>query len=376
MLYGTRFLNAARIRTIFTTLADTLEVRRPLIFLQRVPSVDADDDEIIGTFTGRVFAADIVADDQEAVVYQGGYFELVTNQIPNIKYGQLFTQSIIRRLNRLRRNVATQQDVTNFVNWELETANRLLLGIRWRMNQLVCAMMLDSIVYDRLGIKINGSWGMPSSLKAVSTVPWTTPATATPVTDLQVLRQDVGAEQYGVDYDRYTMSTATFLQMVATNQFQTLLSGWQQTYLPVGSFDPRDPRLMQAAEAILGGTIARYDGHMQVRTAAGALVQQRVLPHGVVLLDSTANDGDPLVMDWANGSVTEAEVAGLIGDPDNFGPVGEDVRGPIAYYTGKADLNPPTLTAWGVARGFPRKHNKYATAMLTCIPQPANLTPA
>lgn len=377
MLFGNRFLNAARLRMIFTTLADTLEVRRPLIFLKRVPWVDADDDEIVGTFTGRYFAADLIANDQEAVIYEGGYFELSATQIPNIKYGQKFTQGMIQRLARLQANQASAADVAGLDNWEMQTARNLLLGVRMRINQLICAMMLDSVVYDRLGVKISGSFGMPSALKGVSVIPWTSHATATPITDLQTMRLDVGAEQFGVDYNRYTMSTPTLLEMVSCTQFQQLLAGWARTYLPVGSFDPRDPQLRQAAEAVLGATIETYDGHIQVRTAAGGTTNQRVLPHGVVLIDSTANDGDGSVMDWANGAVTEATVAGLVGKNDAFfGPSGPDVRGPLAYYTAPEDLNPPNLFAWGVARGFPRKHNKYATATLTCIPQPAALTPA
>src|SRR5262245_3339462 len=74
----------------------------PLRFLDRVRQNNADDNEIIATFLGKTFAADVIADDQEAAVYELGQLQYVTNTIPNLKIGTKVTQSMMARLNRLR----------------------------------------------------------------------------------------------------------------------------------------------------------------------------------------------------------------------------------------------------------------------------------
>jgi hypothetical protein len=72
-LEGWRFLSSSRFKMIVQTLAGKLDVTQPLIFLNRTPMVNAFDDEVVGRFTGRVLAADIVADDAEAVVYESAW---------------------------------------------------------------------------------------------------------------------------------------------------------------------------------------------------------------------------------------------------------------------------------------------------------------
>jgi hypothetical protein len=71
-------------------------------------------------------------------------------------------------------------------------------------------------------------------------------------------------------------------------------------------------------------------------------------------------------MDFANGVVTESIVAGLMPTQvGTIGGLGNGVRGPVAYSTVKVDLNPPALTLWAVARGWPRRLLLTATAALT-----------
>jgi hypothetical protein len=76
ILEGWRWLSSSRFKMIIETLASQLEVRAPLLFLQRIPSVNATDDEIVGRFTGRIYAADVIADGQRAVTYEAGKLEL------------------------------------------------------------------------------------------------------------------------------------------------------------------------------------------------------------------------------------------------------------------------------------------------------------
>jgi hypothetical protein len=180
ILNGWRWLSSSRIKMIVQTLASRVDVSVwPLLFLDRTPVVQADDDEIVGRFTGNVLAADIIADDQEAVVYEAGKLELVSTQIPNLKIGSRLGQATLNRMNRMRNGAILPTDENFMETWENQFAERLVFGVRQRMNALICAMMLDSLTYNRLGIQVNGTWGMPSVLKATPTTPWDNTA-ATP----------------------------------------------------------------------------------------------------------------------------------------------------------------------------------------------------
>jgi hypothetical protein len=106
-----RFLNNARLTRIVGRLAAELEIERPLNFLRMLPLVPAFNDELIGRFTGRVYAADIVADDQKAVVQEGLSLDVITHALPNVKIGQKLDQKFLDRLGRSR-NRATSAGTT------------------------------------------------------------------------------------------------------------------------------------------------------------------------------------------------------------------------------------------------------------------------
>jgi hypothetical protein len=336
----------------------------PTTFLNRTEEVNADDDEITTYFTGKVFAADIIADDSKAAVYEAGQLEYVTNTIPNLKVGRRFSQGMIARLNRIRANLTSpgiRGEVDMFTNWETTTARDLIRAIQERKNALICAMMLDSITYDRLGIKITGSWGMPSDLKSTPSTAWTS-TTATPITDILTLKS-YAQQTYGETYDKITMTTPDFINMAATTEFKNLLAGLVNAPLASTAWNAYDPRMIKLASELLQCEIELENKLIFSQGEDGTQSNARVLPLGKVLLSNRADEKDPTAYDFANALVIEAQVAGLVGDPDNV--AGGQVFGPFGYFTGNADLNPPNLTAWGVARGFPRKHRKTCTAVLT-----------
>src|ERR1041384_2155257 len=165
MLQGKRFLDSARFNRIIATLASKLDLMRPLRFLNRTPLVPAYDDELIGYFTGQVFAADVIADDQEAVTYESGKVEVVATAIPNLKLGSHIPQSQINRMASMEARGSTVQEEDAQKMFENRRAENLIVGVRQRMNAMICAMWLDDMQYDRLGIKIVGSFGQPSDLK-------------------------------------------------------------------------------------------------------------------------------------------------------------------------------------------------------------------
>lgn len=369
VLKGWRFLDSAKINRIVRILADELESNQSYIFLERTPVVSADDDEIIGKFNGQFFAADVIADDQAAVIYDTvGKFEFVANHIPNLKMGSRIGQSMINRLNRLRKNLGTQQDIAFLTDWENRLADQLVVGIRQRMNALICAMQLDSVTYDRWGIKLTGAgWGMPADLKVTPAQAWSTDGinvnnSATPVSDLQILAHETAADVHGEVFDRVTMSSQTFRFLTQNAEFQSRISGELRYSFGANEVNVRDTGAMRQLLAnIINMEVEIYDGSYFERSNSGVKTRVRVLPSSKVILSSSQDDGDAAAMDFANGMVTESIVAGVAG----LSGISDNTFGPIAYYTSPSDLNPPEIQAWAVARGFPRKHRETATAVLT-----------
>lgn len=357
-------LDSARITRLIQDQATRYQYTLPLRFLDRLAQVNADDDEILVNYTAKNFAADIVADDQPAPVYDGLKLEFVTNTIPNIKAGTRLSQALINRLARIKQNLGTTQDAAYFENWEATTTNMMLRNVRERTNMLACAMQLDSLTYSRNGVVISGSWGMPSDLKSTPGTLWTNTA-ATPITDIATLKQ-YAANTYGEVYDRITISTADLINAFSTTEFKALVAGLSQIASPLAAsaFNNRDPRNSTFFSALLNMDVEIEDKTLNTPNPDGTVTATRVLPLGKVLLSTKSDDKNPGAMDFANAMVTESTVAALSGDPDSF-PAGE-MYGPIAYYTpANTQLNPPGLHAWAVQRGFPRKHRKTATSVLT-----------
>src|SRR5262249_13058234 len=154
-----------RLNRIIGTLAAKLDIERPLTFLGRLPLVSAFDDELTGRFTGRIMAADVIADDQRAVVQESISIDVLTDVIPNVKIGQRRGQRLLTRLKQFEAGQMTTVGENALRDWDNQLAENLLLGVRQRMNALACAMMLDAATYNRWGIQITGAtWGMPANL--------------------------------------------------------------------------------------------------------------------------------------------------------------------------------------------------------------------
>jgi hypothetical protein len=367
-LSGMRWLTTARINRIVGRLAAKLEIARPLLYLARLPLVPAFDDELVGRFTGKILAADLVADEQEAVVQESMTLDVVAQPAPNIKHGQRLGQRLLNRLEALRNN-PTAQGENALADWDKNLAANLLLGVRWRMNALACAMMIDSFSYSRLGLVISGAtWGMPAGLKVTVGTAWSVAATATPIADIFALDQ-YARLNYGIMYDKVTMTTPDFRNMIATTEFAnkaTLVLGAYFLTTPAALPTKQDPRMLQIAQQILGKTIELDDFQYNTRANDGTLSTTRALPTGTVLLSRTQDEGDGSVMDMANAIPTESVVAGLTGG-NEFGAMPANQYGPIGYYTRRPDFNPPDVVAWCVAKSFPRKFVSEATAVLNGV---------
>lgn len=359
-----QLLDNARFTALMLDQATTYTKNLPLRFINRLTPTNADDNEILATYTERILAADVIAPDQAAAVYGGGSLSFVTHVLPVIKFGRGFSGSLVSRLNRIRAGQGSVGDFAAFTNWENRTAENILLGVRQQMNAMAAGMMLDSWSYSRNGVIIAGSWGMPSGLKVTPSTAWTNTA-ATPITDILTVRQ-TAQTTYGTTFDRITIGTADLLNMAKTTEFQSLIPGLAgvPASSTSGSFNPRDSRIPAFVEAMTQMSVEVEDGTYQRQNADGSFASAtRYLPAGKVLLSNTSDDRNPLAWDWGNAVIDESAVAAVTG---GLPGIAGERYGPVGYYTpSNPSFNPPGLVAWGVCKGFPRRFNVNNTAVLT-----------
>jgi hypothetical protein len=362
MLIRPEVAAARSINRVIRTLDNTLEVSQPLKWLDRTEVNDADDDEITAKFSGSVYAADIVADDARAVTYNSGKLTMVSDNVPNLKFGIRLNQAEIKKYRRMGLALQGKDETGEYTDWKNRMAERLLQGIRIRREALIVAAKLDSIVYDRLGIKIVGSFGTPSDLKITTPMMWAN-TSALAVTDIEK-NKAYAEDKYGRTYDRATMSTQEFINFCATTQFQNR-AALQFKYTPApGSISPYSDDAIQLFEAITGVKYDKYNTTLKTKQPDATEVTQRIQPLGKVILSNEADDNNESIFDLANGEITEALIAEMV----NTTTIGlEGVQyGPATYLAPtSADLNPPGIANWGVARNFPRKHDETETMVLT-----------
>lgn len=369
LLTGWRYLESVRFNRIVRDLASEVIIAQPLTFLNRSNLNFAEDDEILGVYSRNIFAADIITDDAEAVIVDTGSFRTFSNVIPNIKIGVSIRQSMINRLARMKRGAILRGDAGIVTNWELGMSDTVVQSNRIRMNAIMCGVMLDSVIYDRLGVKVTGTFGMPSDLKVTLAGgrTWDNPTTALPVTDVQDIL-NYALLTYGERFNRLDMSRSTFNKMIATTQFQNMArflattagSAAAASLLNLGNL----PLMIGVAKALLGVDIINIeDNYYDVRNSDGTKTRLRYFPVNLVLFSNTADDKADTGWDFANGIVTESIVANLMQQVPTA--LAGEQQGPYAYYTGPADLNPPHIEAWCVTRGFGRRIRETCTAKLT-----------
>ena len=209
-------------------------------------------------------------------------------------------------------------------------------------------------------------------LKVTTGTPWAAnAATATPIDDMLNIKL-IGSTRYGVDYDRITMSTAAFRKMLATAEFQAKAKIQFRSDLAIQTnFSLYNLEQQKSfASAVLGMAIRFYDARYWVPANDGTTSSAPYLPLNKVIIDMTSSDNDPLVQDFANGITTESRISSLLPNTGIglaagglIGQFDRAARGPVAYSTVES-MNPPNITMWGVARGFPRKFMLQANAVL------------
>lgn len=342
---------------IVRAASDKIDRERPIIWDDLVPDVESPEEEAMVKFTGAAFAADIVGDDGEAVVHDGGGVTLVSGDIPNLKHGRHFSQQMIQRLRRLQQGRADRTDRDGFFNWRFRAADDLTFGIKQRRGYLKACMITDSIAYNRLGIKIVGTWGMPAVMKATSTIGWDTHGSATGVTDILTLKRAASLDN-GAVLDGAIASSATWYHLYQQAEFIARIQGVVTFPVQSGSFSPQDPQMETFALRILGlKEIHVDDAQYKVREKDGSITTGRYVPvPRLTLFNIQARKNAAY---WAFNNVVTSESIELAADGK-----AQEQSGPFGYETRPHDLNPPHRTLWAVQRGFPVKHDDYASAVL------------
>lgn len=373
MTPGYEYLSVLRLGRIIQALEDMRLLPRELLFVNRTPITPAMDTEIIARNINRIQIADVISDDSRAVTYAAGKLQLETTVVPNIKHGKHLSQENLNQLAML--NAASARPDTSdmgnneiYGNFLVSMIDDLRVGVYQRVEQLLIAMHLDSISYDRLGMKISGTWGIPSDLKVTPSVPWTDPVNATPVNDIWNLKRTASV-RYGAMFDRITMSTQAFLYMIGTAEFQTKARTTVPLYFNYSNIPAANTEFQRnVAISILGiKELELYDARYWSVDSAGQQTSSPYLPTNKVILADTANDNNAAVQDFANGITTESTLSGLLPNTGTgvIGGFGAGRRGPVPYASIPPDLNPPQLRLWCVMRGFPRRFRLQASAVLT-----------
>jgi len=359
-------LSAVRVTKIMTALRDKRGTSQPLYFLGKTPIVPAAEGEIMARFLGQVLIADLIADGQRAGIYSAGKLFLEVTKAPNLKIGAALNQDQLAQFLSSIEGVQVQDDL--FPSTETRIIDNLRKGVEQRMEALCVAARVGSVSYDRLGIKMSGvGFGMPADLQITVADEWTDTANATPVSDIQVAKR-IAQVKYGIVYDRIVLTLAAFNAMVATTEFQNKAKPFIPTGITFANLVTSNTDAMKnLATGVLGlKEIVIYDSRYWFEETDGALRSAPFLPINKVILESTASDNDASVIDFANGVVTEALISRMPGSKIQ-GQLPANARGPVGYQT--AEDNPPSVTYWGVGRGFPRRHLQQATACLTIAPE-------
>ncbi len=360
-----QLLSAVRVTKLMTALRDKRGTAQPLYFLGKTPVVPAAEGEIMARFLGQILIADLIADGQRAGIYSAGKLFLETTKAPNLKIGNALNQDQLNSFLAALDGVQVMDDV--FPSTEARIVDNLRMGVEQRMEALLVAARVGSVSYDRLGIKMSGvGFGMPSDLQITVSDEWTDSAAATPVNDILTAKR-IGQVKYGIVYDRVVMTLAALNAMVATTEFQNKSRTYLAPNVSFTNLNAADTEFQRNLAANVLGVkeIVIYDSRYWFEETTGELRSAPFLPLNKVILESTMSDNDASVIDFANGVVTEALISRMPGSKIQ-GQLPANARGPVGYQT--AEDNPPSVTYWGVGRGFPRRHLQQATACLTIAP--------
>jgi hypothetical protein len=362
---GLDILTSTNITRVAQAIVDRQTLPQPLLFYQRAAKPQVSDEEITLRQKFYTFAADIVSTDSKALIRDNMNFATETSRVAKFKHGFGLSESQALLFDRIENAQASAAEVISFNSHVSRNVRGLILGIQQRQESMLVGMLLDGYSYDRLGIKLSGTWGMPGDLKFNPATQWNNTA-ATPITDLITIKA-YALRKYGELFNRITMSFQCLQYIVKTQEFLDLYKALKFSWdVPNGAIITADTaQFATVVGSMCGMTIETYDGMYREYNSTEDLAEPvRFLPENMVILSQTADDNNSAGWDFAQAINMEAVFA-KYGGTSIIGAIPQNTYG-IVSYTTQADpaLNPAGMVCWAVDRGAPRKARPTCSARI------------
>lgn len=359
-------------RTMIVT-EDKQNLPQKLLWFNRAAKPNCSDDEITMKQRTRVFAADIIAVNSRALTRDTGELAFEQHEKVKLKHGYSFDERMIKDYRRISQGKAMDNEITSWMSNTTKRAAELRLGIEQRWETMVNGMLADGYNYERLGIRAEGTWGMPADLKFVPSTAHDE-ITATPLQDV-VVALFYASNTYGEDYDRITCEQEWITNVVRTTEFKDIYKTNAAKYLllpdshvDVKTANPTSlvPFLSAYFSEQMGWNITVETSRGKYREFSPSTIRAPMAfhPHGFLFFTNSGDDNGQTGWDLGKGEVMEA-VVGSMGGSAIFGDFGgfKDFYGPIAYATPQnPHLNPPGWALWAADEGAPRRHRDTCSA--------------
>lgn len=390
------------ITRIMQETQDSLTLPMPLKWYPRANMPNVSDSEMTLKEKSYIFAADIISADAKAKIRTSGEFSFAQFTSDKIKHGYAINETMLKLLRRLQAGLAMDNEYFAFQSYLGREAKKLEIGAQQRVECLINGMLADSFTYDRAGIKLSGTWGMPADLKFNPIAVWrnsngTINAAATPITDL-INALMYALRHHGEGYNRLTFTFNSLQAIVGTDEFKNIYAAlgfkYAQNTNAVANAQSTSPTfflefianfISDAVRTQTGVnsngvtnqgrqvTIEIQEGQYREYSEGNNILANGLTPfhpgQGVVLMTNTEDDNTSNGWDVGNGECIEGLLASLGGsaviEAAAFADMGT-AWGPFGYAT-QADvhLNPAGLAMWNVRWCAPRKHRDTCSAKLT-----------
>ncbi len=366
MAAGLDVLASVNITRVAQQIVDVTTLPQPLLWLNRTAKIQAGDDEITARLKFNIYAADIITEDAQALTRDSGQVSFETNQIAKIKHGFNITESQAKTLMKIEKHQGSKVEEFTFAGYIARNTAALIKGIQQREEGMLIGMLLDGYTYDRLGMKVSGSYGMPSDLKITpSTADWDS-TSGTPISDMIGVKA-YALRTYGEVYDRVTMSYQALQYIIETTEFKSIFKALNFFFsVDSAAIPTTDPlHYSSVVGRMIGMDIEIYEGRFREYAADGTENSTtRFQPEEKVIFTNKADDNSSSGWDFAQGEIIESLFANF-GNTNVIGGRVLEGYGPVAYTVINGNLNPPSLTVWAVDRGAPRKLRPTCSAYIT-----------
>lgn len=315
----------------------------------RVPIVDYKSDSDIlseknvkGTYMlsgiGTYILADALSDSEGALMYGNpDEVEFITTKLPQLKSGQRISDKFLTKIHRMLQD--NNKDAQKYyAAWEDTLAQSIAKGLQNRRTSLEMMFMLGGKAFNH-GMKINFDLGVPEGIHVTNKFE---------KRPLAVIKKHLKTvkNQHNVKYDRMTISTNLFRELLyGTPRFQGMDLGTAR----------------KATSKALKLEIEIDDSVFFERGNNGEKNAIPYLPKNKILFSVKANDNNEKVFHFGSLLPMEAVMSELL----NLTVVRNADSGPIGYFTVANEINPASVTGWGVMRGLPVLKDKTAFSSIT-----------